>query len=150
MWRRVEVVLTDVPLKRRLTQLLQGATSQKTAFFIITVVKTSNLTKSSSHFRPVFIRSLLILFFHLHPPLPLLCPWGSLVSVAPCNDYSPAVTSSVPFLWLLVSSSSIIRRESVQVYYQHFRPLVLLDSVYHVIYPGYYWVRTFPRGLQFR
>jgi hypothetical protein len=37
-WRRY------VPLKRRFTQDLHGATSQKTAFFIVTAVKTSNLT----------------------------------------------------------------------------------------------------------
>jgi hypothetical protein len=33
-----------VPPKRRLTQDLRGATSQNTAFFIVTAVKTSNLT----------------------------------------------------------------------------------------------------------
>jgi hypothetical protein len=38
-------VLTDVSEERRLTPLLHGATSQKTAFFIVTTVKTSNLTK---------------------------------------------------------------------------------------------------------
>jgi hypothetical protein len=35
-WRRL------VPPKRRFTQHLHGATSQKTAFFIVTAVKTSN------------------------------------------------------------------------------------------------------------
>jgi hypothetical protein len=35
----------DVPPKRRLTKYLHGATSQKTAFFIIIAVKTSNLIK---------------------------------------------------------------------------------------------------------
>jgi hypothetical protein len=35
---------TDVPPKRRFTQDLHGVTSQKTAFFIVTAVKTSNLT----------------------------------------------------------------------------------------------------------
>jgi hypothetical protein len=74
MWHHVEVVLTNVseeciasifkvegekirkpareasvrdfkvPPKRRLTPLLHGATSQKNAFFIVTAVKTSNLT----------------------------------------------------------------------------------------------------------
>jgi hypothetical protein len=34
MWHRVAVVLTDVSEERRLTPLLHGATSQKTAFFI--------------------------------------------------------------------------------------------------------------------
>jgi hypothetical protein len=43
MWSRVDLVRTDVPPKRRLTQDLQGATSQKTAFFIVTAVKISNL-----------------------------------------------------------------------------------------------------------
>jgi hypothetical protein len=38
MWRRY------VPPKRRLTQDLHSATSQKTAFFIVTAMKTSNLT----------------------------------------------------------------------------------------------------------
>jgi hypothetical protein len=33
-----------VPPKRRFTQYIQGATSQKTAFFIVTAMKTSNLT----------------------------------------------------------------------------------------------------------
>jgi hypothetical protein len=32
--------------KRRFTQYLHGATSQKTAFFIVTAVKTSNLTSA--------------------------------------------------------------------------------------------------------
>jgi hypothetical protein len=36
--------LQAVPSKRRYKQDLQGATSQKTAFFIVTAVKTSNLT----------------------------------------------------------------------------------------------------------
>jgi hypothetical protein len=69
MWHRVDLVRTDVlegriasifrvdkyaseeptsaggvPPKRRFTQDLHGATSQKTAFFIVTAVKTSNLT----------------------------------------------------------------------------------------------------------
>jgi hypothetical protein len=44
MWRRVALVCTDVT-KRRFTQDLHGATSQKTPFFIVTAVKTSNLTK---------------------------------------------------------------------------------------------------------
>jgi hypothetical protein len=75
MWRRVDLVWTDVseefiaiccflltlvprsriflprrwrqyvPPKRRFTQKLHGATSQKTVFFIVTAVKTSNPTK---------------------------------------------------------------------------------------------------------
>jgi hypothetical protein len=44
MWRRIDLVLTDVPSKRRFTHDLHSATSQKTAFFIVTVMKTSNLT----------------------------------------------------------------------------------------------------------
>jgi hypothetical protein len=44
MWCRVDLVCTVVLPKRRFTQDLHGATSQKTAFFIVTVVKTSNLT----------------------------------------------------------------------------------------------------------
>jgi hypothetical protein len=35
-----------VPPKRRFTQDLHGATSQKTTFFIVTAVKTSNLTQN--------------------------------------------------------------------------------------------------------
>jgi hypothetical protein len=37
-------VFWDVSPKRRFTQDLHGATSQKTAFFLVTSVKTSNLT----------------------------------------------------------------------------------------------------------
>jgi hypothetical protein len=40
---KMEVIL---PPKRRFTQDLHGATSQKTAFFIVTAVKTKNLTQS--------------------------------------------------------------------------------------------------------
>jgi hypothetical protein len=36
----------DVPPKRRFTQDVHGDTSQKTAFFIVIVVKTSNLTQN--------------------------------------------------------------------------------------------------------
>jgi hypothetical protein len=46
-WRRY------VPPKRRLTPHLHGATSKKTAFFIVTAVKTSNLTYSSLSVRNV-------------------------------------------------------------------------------------------------
>jgi hypothetical protein len=76
MWRRIDLVWTDdleergavqppahagssladflpwrwrryVNPKRRFTQDLQGATSQKTTFFIVTAVKTSNLRNYS-------------------------------------------------------------------------------------------------------
>jgi hypothetical protein len=62
MWNCVDILLTDVseesiasifriyeirkkyiPPKRRLTKYLHGATSQKTAFFTVIAVKTSNL-----------------------------------------------------------------------------------------------------------
>jgi hypothetical protein len=36
-----------VPPKRRFTQDLHGTTSQKTAFFVVTAVKTTNLTRYS-------------------------------------------------------------------------------------------------------
>jgi hypothetical protein len=39
-----------VPPKRRFLQELHGATSQKTPFFIVTAVKTSNLTNTASVF----------------------------------------------------------------------------------------------------
>jgi hypothetical protein len=39
----------DVTSKRQFTQDLHGDTSQKTAFFIVTAVKTSNLPKCSYH-----------------------------------------------------------------------------------------------------
>jgi hypothetical protein len=44
MLRRVALVRTDFAPESRLLQEPHGVTSQKTAFFIITVVKTSNLT----------------------------------------------------------------------------------------------------------
>jgi hypothetical protein len=55
MWRRVYLVCTDgsverivskfrLPTKRRITHDQHGATSQKAAFFIVTAVKTKNLT----------------------------------------------------------------------------------------------------------
>jgi hypothetical protein len=44
MWRRVDLVCTEVSEDRRFHQDYPGATSQKTAFFIVTALKTSNLT----------------------------------------------------------------------------------------------------------
>jgi hypothetical protein len=44
MWRRVDLVLTDVSEEGRFTQDLHDDTSQKTAFFKVTAMKTSNLT----------------------------------------------------------------------------------------------------------
>jgi hypothetical protein len=43
--RHADPLQTDVPPKRLFTQDLHGATSQKTAFFIVTAVETSNLTQ---------------------------------------------------------------------------------------------------------
>jgi hypothetical protein len=43
MWRRLDIVLNDVPPKRRLTLYLHGASCQKIAFIIVTAVKTPNL-----------------------------------------------------------------------------------------------------------
>jgi hypothetical protein len=40
-----ELVHRQVPPKRRFLQEPHGVTTQKTPFFIVTVVKTSNLTK---------------------------------------------------------------------------------------------------------
>jgi hypothetical protein len=51
-WRRY------VPPKRRFTQDLHGATSQKTALFIVTAVKTSNLTLR------VIVERMLVLYMH--------------------------------------------------------------------------------------
>jgi hypothetical protein len=39
-----------VSAKRRFTQDLHSATSQKTAFFLVTAVKTSNLTQKLCYF----------------------------------------------------------------------------------------------------
>jgi hypothetical protein len=44
MWCRVDLVWTDVSEERRFIQYLHNGTSQKTAFFIVTAVKTSDLT----------------------------------------------------------------------------------------------------------
>jgi hypothetical protein len=44
IWRRVDIVWIDVSEERRFTQDLQGATSQKTAFFMVTAVKISDRT----------------------------------------------------------------------------------------------------------
>jgi hypothetical protein len=46
MWRRVDLVWTDVPeecIASIYPEDLHEATSQKTAFFLVTAVKTSNL-----------------------------------------------------------------------------------------------------------
>jgi hypothetical protein len=53
MWRRADLVWTDVPPKRRFTQDLHGATSQNTTFFIVAAVRTSNLTISNRF--PIYV-----------------------------------------------------------------------------------------------
>jgi hypothetical protein len=45
MLRRVALVRTEVPPKRRFLQQPHGLTSQKTPLFLVTAVKTSNLTE---------------------------------------------------------------------------------------------------------
>jgi hypothetical protein len=44
-----------VPLKRRFLQEPYGVTSQKTPFFIVTAVKTSNLTTILAVYRKIFL-----------------------------------------------------------------------------------------------
>jgi hypothetical protein len=46
MWLHVDLVWTNVSEERRFTKDLHGATSQKTASFIVTAVKTSNFTNN--------------------------------------------------------------------------------------------------------
>jgi hypothetical protein len=53
MWRRVDLVSTDISEERQFTQDLHGTTSQKMAIFIVTTMKTSNLT-----FSPCLLSSL--------------------------------------------------------------------------------------------
>jgi predicted DNA-binding ArsR family transcriptional regulator len=83
MWRRVDILLTDVSEehiysylltlvhrswisytlmmeairspKRRLTKYLHGATSLKTTFFIVTAVKTSNPTQYISSYNKLSV-----------------------------------------------------------------------------------------------
>jgi hypothetical protein len=63
------------------------------------------------------------------------------------GDHSPTAIS-VPSLWALVPSSSLLRCQPVQVYYHHPRPMVPLDPVYHIIYLGDYLLWAFPQGLK--
>jgi hypothetical protein len=53
-----------------------------------------------------------------------------------------------PSLSALVPSGTQISCETVQVYYHHPRPRILLYPVHHIIYPGDYLVWAFPRGLK--
>jgi hypothetical protein len=48
MLHHVALIRTDVPLKRWFLQEPRGMTSQKTAFFIVTTLKTSTLTSVKS------------------------------------------------------------------------------------------------------
>jgi hypothetical protein len=57
-WRR-----RQVPPKRRFLQEPNGVTSQKTPFFIVTAVKTSNLTQCFSCLRSAFHSANLIIFY---------------------------------------------------------------------------------------
>jgi hypothetical protein len=50
----------------RFTQYLQGATSQKTAFFIVTAVETSNLTYFYLHFVEIIVYTVLFTLFAFH------------------------------------------------------------------------------------
>jgi hypothetical protein len=62
-------------------------------------------------------------------------------------DYSPTAPAA-PFLRPLVPSGSMIRCEQVQVYHRHPQSRVLLDPVYHIIYPSDYLVWAFAWGLE--
>jgi hypothetical protein len=50
MWHRVALVRTDIPLQLQFPQQPHGVTSQKTAFFIATAMKTSDLMKIMTDF----------------------------------------------------------------------------------------------------
>jgi hypothetical protein len=52
---RVDRVWTDVSEERQFTQDVHGSTSQKTAFFIVTAVKTSTLTGSVLYVMQAYI-----------------------------------------------------------------------------------------------
>jgi hypothetical protein len=49
MLRRVSLVRTDVSEERRFLQEPHGVTSKKTPFFVVTAMKTSNLTNLFVH-----------------------------------------------------------------------------------------------------
>jgi hypothetical protein len=48
MLRRVALVRTDVPPKRRFIQDPHGATSHKTSFLVVTAVKATHLTNKNT------------------------------------------------------------------------------------------------------
>jgi hypothetical protein len=81
------------PPKRRFTQYLHGATSQKTAFFIATAVKPSNLTKlnrSAVEAYKVFFHIMqLTIYAKIKIPQPL--------SQATISNYSNVFISMSPF-----------------------------------------------------
>jgi hypothetical protein len=57
----------NIPSKRRFTQALHSATSQNTAFYIVTAAKTSNLTNIEIMFRKYvtdqnYIQNIVILY----------------------------------------------------------------------------------------
>jgi hypothetical protein len=64
------------------------------------------------------------------------------------DDYSPTAPAA-PSLRPLVSISTLIRCEPVQVYHHHPRSRVPLDPAYHNIYPGDYLVWALPWGFEF-
>jgi hypothetical protein len=63
------------------------------------------------------------------------------------SDYSPTAPAAPP-LGPLILSSSVTRCELVQVYHHHPCTRVLLDPVYHIIYPGDYPVLALSWGLE--
>jgi hypothetical protein len=94
-WRRY------VPPKRRFTEDLHGSTSQKTAFFVVTAVKTSNLTEED-------------IFLSRYEPS--ICPVRLKNTVKnsenPCHDWDSnrappeykftALPLQLPALWLVL------------------------------------------------
>jgi hypothetical protein len=93
--------------KRRFIQYLHGATSQKKAFFIVTAVKTSNLTRNSMS----VIKSEGVLPFHMNPPMDQISD-----EINPVHNnthlYKIHFNSILPSIHVSTGSSGSLKKEN--------------------------------------
>jgi hypothetical protein len=94
MWRRVDILCEP-------TQDLHGDTSQKTAFFIVTALKTSNLTSlipfwHVSVFMPILILYPFCTFYHFYH----ICNYVNILLYHICNFVNILCTFLIIFVIL--------------------------------------------------
>jgi hypothetical protein len=129
MWRCVDLVWTDVSEERLFTQDLHGVRSKKTAFFIVTAVKTLNLTYNLSvnwsliHVKPILYTSISsVLDIYVSGQLSSVC------SATSFREHKEQLPLSVPPLNPLSFQIPAFIHAIRHLLYLHYQDVFLQDS----------------------